>query len=426
MIGFQLKRTLLLGLKSLWLHKLRSLLTLLGMILGVCSVIAMLAIGEGASYEAQEQIKQLGSTNIIIHSVKPPADEQAAGSRSLLVTYGLTYSDAERIRSTLPGVRVTVPVRAMLRKKARVKDKSTDVAVKGTVPWYPEITNRSLARGRFLTPIDMQYCATVCVLEPEVAQALFPLDEPLGGTVRVENTYYRVVGVLEPRALPAAKKTGGTGPSGVGALYIPITTTHKRFPENQVERRPGNITAERVELHEITVRVKETPEVIPTADALRTLLKQAHKKQDYEIIVPLERLEVARRVKRTFNIVLGAIAAISLIVGGIGIMNIMLATVTERTREIGIRRALGAKRRHIVAQFLTETVLLSGSGGVIGVIIGFIIPFLVERWADMKTIVTPWSLIAAFSISAGIGLVFGIYPAHRAANMNPIEALRHE
>ena len=424
MIGFQIKRTVLLGVKSLWLHKLRASLTVLGMVFGVCSVIIMLAIGEGASYEAQEEIKQLGSTNIIIRSVKPPDATDQQSSQASLPTYGLTYIDAERIVSTLPSVRVTVPVRT-IRKKVRRFDKSSDAELMGTVPWYPEIMNRKVARGRFIVSADMQFGATVCVLAAEIADSLFSVDDPLGQTIYVENQYYRVVGIMAPRVRHSEKPTGGAQ-GQEASIYIPLTTARKRFGEILIERSSGSFLAERVELHEITARVSSIDEVLPTADALRTILQQSHKKQDYELIVPLERLELARKVKRTFNLVLGSIAAVSLIVGGIGIMNIMLATITERTREIGIRRALGAKRKHIVIQFLSETVLLSVTGGLIGVIFGVLVPFVVEHFSKMKTIITPWSLIVSFSISAGIGIIFGIYPAHRAASMNPIEALRHE
>ena len=188
----------------------------------------------------------------------------------------------------------------------------------------------------------------------------------------------------------------------------------------------GGIEAERVELHELTVQVDKLERVTAVADAIKTLMEYSHKKKDYDIVVPLELLKRAERTKRVFNIVLGSIAAISLLVGGIGIMNIMLASVTERTREIGIRRALGARRRDIVTQFLVETVLLSGAGGVLGVLLGVVIPIIVSHTANMRTIVTLWSPMLAFSISALVGVVFGIYPAMRAAEMDPVEALRHE
>jgi putative ABC transport system permease protein len=209
-------------------------------------------------------------------------------------------------------------------------------------------------------------------------------------------------------------------------MYIPIETARLRYGEVLMRRRQGSFEAERVQLHEITVKVDSLESVTGVAEAITALMERNHKKKDYDIVVPLELLKRAERTKQIFNIVLGSIAAISLLVGGIGIMNIMLASVTERTREIGIRRALGARRRDIITQFLVETVMLSGAGGVIGVLLGVIIPFIVSHAAGMKTIITFWSPLLAFTISGLVGVVFGIYPAIRAAQMDPVEALRHE
>ena len=427
---FQAKRALLVGLKSLWLHKLRSALTVLGMIFGVCSVIAMLAIGEGASYEAQEQIKQLGSTNIIIRAVKPPEQQDASSQqRQWVLQYGLTYDDAERIATTVPAVAVLVPQRE-IRKDVSYLTHRTQTAVGGTVPWFPQIMNRSVAAGRFLSSMDIHNTATVCVLEPHLSKKLFPFNDPLGKPVKIGYEYYKVVGLLAPaserRSSGGAKANGASAKNSGPGLYIPLSAARDRFGEVTIKAAAGSREAERVELHQLVVRVDSIDQVLPTARILRTTLKQYHEKEDYEIVVPLEQLRTAREIQRTYNVVLGSIAAISLIVGGIGIMNIMLATVTERTREIGIRRALGAKRKDIIVQFLTESVLLSGFGGFAGVALGVIIPIAVEAFADMRTIISPWSLIVAFGISAGVGLGFGIYPAYHAANMDPIEALRHE
>jgi putative ABC transport system permease protein len=209
-------------------------------------------------------------------------------------------------------------------------------------------------------------------------------------------------------------------------MFIPLETIKMRYGEVLMRRRTGSFEAERVQLHEVTVKVAKLDQVMNVADAIKQALEYGHKKKDFEIVVPLELLKRAERTKQIFNIVLGSIAAISLLVGGIGIMNIMLASVTERTREIGIRRALGARRHDIVMQFLVETVLLSGAGGIIGVLLGVAIPFIVTWTAGMKTIITLWSPLLAFSISALVGVVFGIYPAIRAAEMDPVEALRHE
>jgi putative ABC transport system permease protein len=408
---------------------LRSLLTVLGIVFGVCSVIAMLAIGEGASFEAQEQIKNLGSQNIILHSAKPPDEQKISdkGSQSYVLMYGLTYTDIKSIKATIPGVTIVVPSRVIRDYVWNISHR-VDCDISGTVPWYPEMRNHRVAQGRFFTDTDMEAGASVCVIGAEMVSALFPLDSPLGRDVRVGGTYFRVIGVMEPRGKVAG--TDGTQQPGskpaAYQMFIPLETAKTQYGETIVKRRSGSFEAERVELHEVTVKVAELDQVMPVADAIKGLLENRHKKKDYEIVVPLELLKRAERTKQIFNIVLGSIAAISLLVGGIGIMNIMLATVTERTREIGIRRALGAKRRDIVTQFVVESVMLSGTGGVLGVVLGIAIPYAVTYIADMRTIVTFWSPLIAFSISALVGVVFGLYPALRAANMDPVEALRHE
>ena len=425
MIGFRIKRIVLIGIKSLWLHRLRSMLTVLGMILGVCSVIIMLAVGEGAGYEALEQIKQLGSTNIIIQAVKPPQEVDASASEQQSLAYGLTYRDAERITQTVPSVEVMVSTR-IIQQEVWYLSRRIDAKIMGTVPWFPDILKRRVARGRFLTESDLDYARNVCVLEPEMAQVLFPLDDPIGKSVRVGSDYYSVVGVMAGTGA-IIEASGKVQPQGGGnAVYIPLTAARTRFGELIIDRRSGSMNAEQVEIHQITVRVDSEDDVMLTAEILRNTLKKHHDKEDFELRVPLERLRAAQRIQRTTNILLGSIAAISLLVGGIGIMNIMLASITERTREIGIRRALGAKRRHIMSQFLSETVLLSGIGGLVGLGLGMMVPYLVEHFWKMKTIVTLWSLAVAFSISVAIGLMAGLYPAYRAAHMNPIEALRHE
>jgi len=425
MIGTRLKRTLWLAARSLWLHRLRSGLTVLGIVFGVCSVIAMLAIGEGASYEAQEQIRQLGSTNIIVRSVKPPEKPGSTSTAVIVSEYGLTYTDAERIRETIPSVEVLVPARR-IRKTISHGGRRMDAVILGTVPWFPQVTGRRVARGRFLVSADLHRMRNVCVLEPGVAEELFPFGGALGQAVKIGTDYYRVVGIAEPSSRPGSSGEHARAAAGGVGAYIPLTAARSRFGEILVNVSSGSREMERVELHEITVRVGDLKDVIPTAGMVRALLERFHSRKDYEMIVPLELLNRARRIKRTYDIVLGSIAAISLLVGGIGIMNIMLATVTERTREIGIRRALGAKRRDIVLQFLTETVLLAAWGGVLGVALGLVVPSLVERFAGMKTIVTWWSLAAAVVISGAVGIVFGLYPAWRAAQMDPVEALRHE
>ena len=424
----RLRRTVRLGVKSLWLHKLRSLLTALGIVFGVCSVIAMLAIGEGASYAAQEEIKTLGSQNIILRSVKPPEEQKVSekGSQSYVLQYGLTYLDIQRIRSTIPGVTVVVPGRIM-REYVWNISRRVDSEIMGTVPWYPEMRNHHVARGRFFSDKEMEDKANVCVLGAGMVKGLFPLDSPLGKDVRVGGDYYEVIGVMEPVGKGATTEETGDNPKAAAErMFIPLETAKTRYGEILRKVRSGSFEQERVQLHEVTVKVATPEQVIPVADAIKEVMERNHKKKDYDIIVPLELLKRAERTKEIFNIVLGSIAAISLIVGGIGIMNIMLASVTERTREIGIRRALGAKRRDIITQFLVETVMLSGAGGVLGVLLGVTIPWFVSHFAGMKTIITFWSPMVAFTISGIVGVVFGIYPAMRAAQMDPVEALRHE
>jgi len=425
----RLARTFRLALKNLWLHRLRSLLTMLGIVFGVGSVIAMLAISEGASYEAQERIKNLGSQNIILRSVKPPEEQKVSekSTQSTVLTYGLTHLDIQRIRLTIPGIGIVVPGRIM-REYAWNISRRVDCDLTATVPWYPEMRHHRVVQGRFFSDLDMESSASVCVLGAEVVQALFPTTSPLGADIRVGGDYYRVIGVMEPLAKGAKTETataGGQAPTAY-QVFIPLETAKVRFGEILVKERSGSFEAQKVELHEITIKVARPEDVPAVADAVKVLLQRHHKKQDYAVVVPLELLKEAERTKRNFSIVLGSIAAISLLVGGIGIMNIMLATVTERTREIGIRRALGAKRRDIITQFLVEAVLLSGVGGLFGIGFGLTIPTLVTWFAGMKTIITFWSPLLAFTISALVGVIFGLYPAQRAARMDPVEALRHE
>ncbi|HAV65382.1 MAG TPA: ABC transporter ATP-binding protein [Verrucomicrobiales bacterium] len=427
-LGTHFVGTVRLGIKSLLLHKLRSALTMLGIIFGVCSVIAMLAIGEGASYEAQEAIKKLGSNNIIVRSVKPPEEANSSGSsRGFVLEYGLTYDDGARLQRTIPGVRAVLPMR-IIRENVRFDQNELPCQVIGTLPSYVEIVGVDILRGRFITSVDEMYQNNVCALTAGLASRLFPFQDPLTMSVKVAGVYYQVVGIVQERNMVEQRSQTGQidGEPLDNNVYIPMSTSRSRFGETIFRRTAGSFSAERVELHQVTVQMQDT-DAVETADPqIKTLLRRFHPKNDYETIVPLELLRQAEATKRIFNIVLGSIAAISLLVGGIGIMNIMLATVTERTREIGVRRALGAKKKDIITQFLVETVVLSVGGGLIGVVIGVAVPFIVSALAEMITIVTVWSVFLAFGISGAIGIMFGIYPARSAANLDPIEALRHE
>ncbi len=419
-------RTLSLGIKTIWLHKLRSFLTMLGVVFGVASVVAMLAIGEGASHEAQEQIRRLGSQNIILHSVKPPDSQGSSGeSRSFISEYGLTTRDIQQIRQTVPGISIVVPSRHISENIWNL-DRSIDGQVKGVLPIYPEMRNRRVLQGRFFNDLEMDGRVPVCVINQTVAARLFPLSTPTGKSIRVKGYYYKVIGIIQDEGQMVGTDASSSAADSQAQVMIPFATLMDQYGETFFRYRTGSFEAEKVEFHEAVIRVEDVKMVESRAEAIRHLMSTNHKKEDWRIIVPVELLKQAERTKQIFSIVLGSIAAISLLVGGIGIMNIMLASVTERTREIGIRRALGARQADIVVQFLIETVLLAGVGGILGVVLGLGIPIAVQKFAGVTTVIKMWSPILAFSISVLTGIAFGIYPARRAAKMNPVEALRHE
>ncbi|MCC7138044.1 MAG: ABC transporter permease [Planctomycetes bacterium] len=424
MIGARARRLVRLALKSLWAHRLRSLLTALGMVFGVGAVVAMLAVGEGASRDAQQQFLRLGSRNIIVRSVKPPESTSASATRSFVVAYGLELSDVEVVRATVPHLARTAARRDIpsdLWNGARKHRGS----VFGVETSYREVTNLELARGRFLTDDDARTKKNVCVLGAAAAEALFPASDPLVGSVRVGGDYYGVVGVAARRGTAPASGAGASGEED-SAVFVPLAAALERFSPLIRVQTSGSRSAERVELHQLIAEVSGTEQVTAAARALRTLLEQRHPKGDVNVVVPLELLEEAARTKRRFTMVLAFIAGVSLLVGGIGIMNIMLANVTERTREIGIRRALGARRRDVVLQFLAETIVLATVGGAIGLGLGVGLPFAITKAFDTPTAVTASSLVMALLVSAATGIVFGLYPASRAAALDPVEALRHD
>ena len=422
-------RGLKFGMKSLLLHKLRSGLTVLGIVFGVAAVISMLAVGEGSSRDAQERIQQLGATNIIIRSVKPSEETQAAatGRRGIsILNYGLKYSDYDRIMETVPTIKKALPIRE-IRKQIRHLDKYLDGRVVGTTHDYDEFNRLQIERGRFLTEADNAKVQNYAVLAADTATTLFPIDDPIGQSIKVGADYYTVIGVTRNRAASAAIGGSLSGQDFNKDVYIPLTTCRLRFGDKILNSRAGSMEAEETQLSQITLQVGSIEEVQPSHPIIEAAVKPWHPKKDVDIIVPYELLLEAQRTARQFSIILGTIAGISLLVGGIGIMNIMLATVTERTREIGIRRALGAKRNDITQQFLIETVVLSGVGGLLGVSVGVLIPQIIIYFLpEQKAIVTVSSVAVAFGISVSIGILFGLYPARRAAMMDPIDALRHE
>jgi putative ABC transport system permease protein len=436
-------RTWQLGVKSLLLHPLRSLLTVLGIFIGVSSVIWLLAIGEGISQKAQEQIASLGATNIIVRSVKPPS-EALSGSRGD-IAYGITRDDYARLTETIPTIERALPIRE-IRRRFSYAGRNVDGRLVGCTPEYAEVTRLQVRRGHFLTDAECRDKKNYCVLAAEVAEQLFPFEDPIGRAIHVEEAYYVIVGVMKPKS-----PTSGIGGSFAAQdfstdVYIPITTLWSRIGDFIITARTGSFEREKVELSQVTLRVDDVKHVMQTADLVKMTMQKYHRViEDYGVTVPLELLEQAKTTRMMFIVFLGLIAAISLLVGGIGIMNIMLATVTERTREIGIRRALGAKRGDIIRQFLVETISLSVVGGITGILGGLmcgpVITFVQGRLEDfmpnvmkqlpdvvksLQPIILPESIPLAFFISVTIGVVFGIYPAMRAAAMDPIEALRHE
>ncbi|HET6204473.1 MAG TPA: ABC transporter permease [Planctomycetota bacterium] len=419
----RLWRTVRLGLGNLLLHPLRSTLTVLGIFCGVASVIVMLAFGEGTSYTAQQRIRALGSTNVIVRSQKPPESARAGAGRSFVIDYGLTYLDADRIRESFPTARVLVPIREIV-EDVRFEERRAKGTVVGTVPWFLEVANQKVGVGRFLTAVEMERQGNSCVIGPRIAADLFPYQDPIGRTVKVRSLYFRVVGVMAEggeREIEGVRIAGGEN-----AVYIPVTTARSWFGETLVKIGSGSREMERVELHELDVQVASLEDVLPTKRAIEEMLRRTHPRGDWIVKAPLNLLQAAEQTKREFNRLLGSVAAVSLLVGGIGIMNIMLASVTERTREIGIRRALGARRRDITLQFLVECVVLAATGGFLGTLVGVGGPILYEALTKTILIVTPWSVGMALGISVLVGIVFGLYPAQRAARMDPIEALRHE
>ncbi|MBL4819902.1 MAG: ABC transporter permease [Gammaproteobacteria bacterium] len=425
----RVKKITQIGIKSIYSHGLRSLLTVLGIVIGVAAVIAMLAVSEGSSYEAQQQFRDLGANNILLKSVKPAEVEESSSrgfGRPQAIVYGLTYGDVETIRVTIPGVTNVISSR-IVKKNIWNLGISMNTDVVGTSVDYPVSRNYNLRAGRFFSEAEVRDHSNVVVLSDEVAKVLFPIDNPLGQSIKIDSDYYNVVGIMESEGFSnLGQNQAGSSNAAPSRIFIPITSSKSRFGETTIRQTAGGMEMETVELHESIIQLDDQDAVIEVGEIIGQILGRRHKNVDYAVEVPLALLRQAQESAFRDQIVAGAIAGISLLVGGIGIMNIMLASVTERTREIGIRRALGARKRDIIAQFLTEAVILSGVGGIIGVILGVIIPFVISAVWGMTTIVTPMAPVLAFSISALIGVVFGIYPSIRAAEMDPVEALRHE
>jgi len=412
------------SLRSLLLHKLRSFLTILGLVFGVASVIIMLSIAEGAGLDVQRQIAAMGINNIIVQSIKPTEDDRQE-SRGGVLEYGLTQVDKIRIEQTLADtVEAVAPFREF-RYEARYLEQMMETRVVGLEPEYAKTNRLEIALGRFIDQADLEGASNVCVLGATVAQKLFRFESPVGKSVQVANQYrFHVVGVIKEKMSSAGSGSSLSAQDFNRDIYIPLTPDHKRIGEILIQINGGNTKIEKLELSQLTVRVKDSKQVKKTAAAIKSLLAGTHENEDYSITIPLDLLEQELATKRIFTFVLASIAAISLLVGGIGIMNIMLATVSERTGEIGIRRALGAKQSDITLQFLIETLVLSASGAIIGAAVGLSAPPIISMVSGSETVVTIWAPLIAVAVALVTGLIFGIYPAKRAASLDPIEALR--
>jgi putative ABC transport system permease protein len=423
------RRSFVLAVRSLWLHKLRAFLSVLGIIIGTGAVIVLMAFGEGSMQDALEDIKRQGATNIMVHSVKLPS-ESTTGRRTRIATYGITHKDYQRFL-TLPTIVRSIPMR-IFRQEIRNGELMHNGRLVATDPGYADVNKLKLREGRFFTEDESRTMLNRVVLGFRSAKHLFPYTSPLGETISLGRSLdkYTVVGVLADRK-PITGSGGEVDEEFNSDVYIPLSTCNRWYGSRIIDRQSGSFSAEEVELHQVVLTVADIDQVRPTGESIRQMLEQSHPRNDWKVTVPLDKLEAAEQSKNRFLRLLVAIGGISLLVGGIGIMNIMLATVTERTREIGIRRALGAKRRDITLQFLVEATVQTGLGGIMGVVLGItaiILVPVVAGWFDQSypASIHKYSVFLSLAVSIGVGVLFGWYPARRAALLDPIEALRHE
>lgn len=426
------RRSLVLALRSLWLHKLRAVLSVLGIIIGTAAVIALMAFGEGSMHDALEDIKRQGATNIIVRSVKPP-DDSASQQVAFFAAYGITSRDVSSFES-IPSIIHLVPMR-IFPQDVRYLGLIHNGRVVATTVDYTDIHHLDMATGRFLNEDDDREMKNVAVLGAGTAKKLFLFEDAVGKSIRLGIHYYVVVGVLKERT--AISAAGGQSLEDFNNdVYIPLKTGRGRYGARIYIRQSGTRMGEQVYLSQVTLTVSDIDKVRVTGDLVRDIMAK-HEKVDWNVTVPLDRLEEAERAQVRYTMLLAVIASISLVVGGIGIMNIMLATVTERTREIGIRRALGAKRRDIILQFLVESVAQTVVGGLFGVLVGlaavYVLPPLTELLLDwgwmsarLPARVHVPSIFVALLVSIVVGVLAGLYPAFRASRLDPIEALRHE
>ena len=390
---------------------------MLGIIFGVAAVIAMLSIGEGAKQESLEQIRQMGISNIIVQHWDKEDDQEDSADADQNKSQGLTWDDARSIERICLLAEYVTPQRE-LKIKAQTDGNTFRTMAVGTTADYLTVLDAQMGSGVYFSQEDLRESKRVCVLGADAKRALFFFDDPLGGRVKIRNQWFTVIGVLADKGAAGGKIGGVLEVRNTDEdIYIPLTTILSRFHWEPAD----------AELSQITVKISASKQLQEAAAIVRTILNRRHRGvEDFKIAIPEELLRQSQKTQQIFNVVMGCIAGISLVVGGIGIMNIMLASVLERTREIGIRRALGARRHDILSQFLVESLLVSLFGGLIGVILGYAVPEIITLYAGWRTIVQPWTIALAFGVSASVGIGFGIYPARQAALLNPIDALRYE
>jgi putative ABC transport system permease protein len=406
-----------LGLDNLLVHKLRSLLTMLGMIFGVAAVVSMLSIGAGAQQKVMAFIEQLGVHNLIVEA-KEAANDQAL-QKVRRVSPGLTFEDFRVIREDVNGLDEASPRKTFTPTKLIPKPQQDSPIVYGVAPSYQRIAGFRVVEGRFINDQDNDGAAPVCVLGSAAKFSLFGSSEAVGQYVKVNDQWFHVIGIVAPQLAAQSDVAGVPTQDSNNLIYAPVNSVIMRLEDSMSYMKD--------EIDGIYLRLGSAAAAPTVAEIVRGILNTSHHNAgDFSLIVPAELLAEQRRTERLFNTVMVAIASISLLVGGIGIMNIMLASILERTREIGVRRAVGARQMDIVRQFVIEAILISFAGGVLGIFFGFGMSRLIALLAGWSTIVTASSILLAFIVSISVGLVFGIYPAVKAARLNPVEAIRYE
>jgi putative ABC transport system permease protein len=419
-------QTLLTALRDLSSHKFRAALATVGIVFGVASVEAMISISEGARRQTLERIAILGVDNVIARSIKPRKEEPRGGDtqeQRQIADYGLRRKDLKYIKESFPGLRYIVGGRnPRLEVYAAGVRPREDLTVIATESDYLRITRSQIIRGRWFNWLDEQKKSMVAVIGSGVVRPLFEYREPLGASIRIGQDWFTVIGILHNSA--ALKDAGGDDINN--EIFLPLTTGQTRYGDISQKQEAGSYQMMNIELDLIAVQLKDEQDVVPTAKRLANYLSKAHKQKDYELLVPMELMNQKAATQRIFTIVMASIASISLLVGGIGIMNIMLANVSDRRKEIGTRRALGARRIDIVRQFLLEAAALTTLGGLAGVAVGYGLARMISHFAEWPTMITTSSVVLSLAVSCISGLAFGFWPAYQAAKVNPIEALRSD